>query len=52
MKKIISLILASVLSMLLLSACTLGKCDFCGKAGIVEERSIFGTTIYICYDCG
>ena len=52
MKKIITLVLASVLTMLLLSGCTLGECDFCGKTGIVDKRSFFGTTVYICNDCG
>ncbi len=52
MKKIVSIILASALTALLLSACTMGKCDICGKSGFVKERTILGTSINVCSDCG
>ena len=51
MKKFISIILVSVLMSLLFAGCNYRECDLCGEKGFVNERTLLGTTIYLCDDC-
>lgn len=44
--------MVTALAALLLCGCKIGKCDICGKSGILSERTVLGTSIYICNDCG
>lgn len=52
MKKFITLALISAMAALMLCGCKIGKCDFCGDSGLLTERTVFGTSIYLCNDCG
>lgn len=51
MKKIIALILVVVMAALLFTACKIGKCDICGKSGILQKKEALGITFYVCGDC-
>lgn len=51
MKKVIVLVLTSALLALALCGCKMGKCDICGKSGLLTERTVLGTDIYVCSDC-
>lgn len=52
MKKIITLVCATVMAATMLCGCKIGKCDICGESGILSERTVFGTDLYVCSDCG
>ena len=51
MKKVVVLVLASALAALILCACKLGECTFCGKKGLLSERTFLGVDVYLCSDC-
>lgn len=51
MKKLIAILLAGILSASLLTACSIGKCDVCGKTGILREKDTILGSFDVCSKC-
>ncbi len=51
MKKAITILLVSALAAIMLCGCKMGKCDLCGKSGILNKHEFLGASIYLCNDC-
>ncbi len=50
-KRLMAIFLLSAMILALLTGCSYHTCDFCGEKKMCDERSILGTSIYICSDC-
>ena len=51
MKKILIILIVSILLFAFTSCKTKTECFWCGEEKYCEERDLFGETIYMCKDC-
>lgn len=51
MKKLMAILMVSLVCVGMLAGCKRGKCDLCGEDGRLHDAKIMGESIEICTDC-